>query len=149
MRTPLATDCWLLHLRGGYTLAISLYQVAELINNPIKLAVPQTPTHCNHLIPWRDTLIPLVDYQDRSINTINNTPNNAMVVKFLGQQDNIHYLAFAVTGVEKSCINDADFTTPQNQELLPFSSSILSASQNQNQVTYILDMQHLYENSCT
>ena len=161
MQTALTTDCWVLHLNGGYTLAISIYQVAELVNDTPRLAVPQAPAHCCYLISWRNKLIPLIDYKtDLPNSNSNSNNNNIMIVKFLGEEDNIHYLAFAVTSVEKYTVNDNDFSTLKNQNNLPFSSSIISAfhcgardgirggdegNKNINeQTTYIIDMKHLY-----
>ena len=163
MRTALTTDCWVLHLNGGYTLAISIYQVAELVSDTSRLPVPQAPAHCCSLISWRNKLIPLIDYKTdlpNSNSNSNNNNNNIMIVKFLGEEDNIHYLAFAVTDVEKYTVNDDDFSTLKNQNNLPFSSSIISAfhcgarggirdgdggNNNINeQTTYIIDMKHLY-----
>lgn len=146
MRTALTTDCWMLHLNGGYTLAISIHQVAELINNTPRLSVPQAPAHCCYLISWRNKLIPLMDYKTDSPNP---DTNNIMIVKFLGKDDNTHYLAFAVTSVEKYSVNDDDFSTSKNQYNLPFSSSIISAfhcrTKNiKEQTAYIIDMKHLY-----
>ena len=152
MQTTLTTDCWVLHLNGGYTLAISIYQVAELVNDIPRLPIPQAQAHCCNLISWRDKLIPLIDYQAHSENlpipTIptSSDNDNIMIVKFLGEDENIQYLAFAVTRVEKYTVNDDDFSTPQNQNNLPFSSSVISAfhCENRSNTAYIIDMKHLY-----
>ncbi len=157
MRTTLTTDCWVLHLNGGYTLAISIYQVAELINNTPRLSIPQAPAHCCYLISWRNKLIPLVDYQTNSSSP---DSDNIMIVKFSGDDESILHLAFAVTSVEKHSVNDSDFSnlfsTPQHQSKLPFWSSVISAFQSNGRAsecgskseskktTYIIDMKHLY-----
>ena len=154
MRTTLKTDCWVLHLNGGYTLAISIFQVAELVNNIPRLSIPQAPAHCCYLISWRDKLIPLVDYQT---NSSSSDSDNIMIVKFSGDDKNIQHLAFAVTSVEKHTVNDSDFSTlcptPQHQSKLPFWSSVISAFQSNDGVseregesgtTYIIDIKHLY-----
>ncbi len=157
MRPTLTTDCWVLHLNGGYTLAISIYQVAELVNDVPRLLIPQAPAHCCHLILWQDKLIPLIDYQSNSpslSNSQNSDTNNIMIVKFMGDEDNILYLAFAVTSVEKYNVNDDDLSTPQAQNNIPFSRSIISAfhftdsnsnrNNDKSNTTYIIDMKHLY-----
>ena len=161
MQTALTTECWVLHLNGGYMLAISIFQVAELVNNTPRLAIPQAPTHCCYLISWRNKLIPLIDYQGHApgSDTCTNTcTDNIMIVKFLGEDEVIQYLAFAVTNVEKYTVNDNEFSTPQNQNILPFSSSVISAfdcvdisndqcsdrCNDRNSMTYIIDMKHLY-----
>ena len=87
MRTALTTDCWVLRLNGGYTLAISIYQVAELVSNTPRLSVPQAPAHCCYLISWKNMLIPLIDYQT---SLASSNTDNIMIVKFLGEEDNIH-----------------------------------------------------------
>ncbi|OUR88650.1 hypothetical protein A9Q81_23190 [Gammaproteobacteria bacterium 42_54_T18] len=159
MQTALTTDCWVLNLNGGYTLAISIYQVAELVNNAPRLPIPQAPAHCCYLISWRDKLIPLVDYQACSSSlpsSLTSDTDNIMIVKFREEDESIQYLAFAVTSVEKYTVNDEEFSTPKNQNNIPFSSSIISAfhstgrsndSSNNNSssnTTYIIDMKHLH-----
>ena len=164
MRTALTTDCWVLHLNGGYMLAISIFQVAELVNNTPRLSIPQAQPHCCYLISWRNKLIPLVDYHNHSpnpgtdIGTNTSTDSstatdNIMIVKFLGEGEVTQYLAFAVTSVEKYTVNDSEFSTPHNQTPIPFSSSIISAfdcvdmnndkCSDKNNITYIIDMKRL------
>ena len=160
MPTTLTTECWVLHLSAGYTLAISIYQVAELVNNTPRLAIPQAPPHCCYLIPWRNMLIPLIDYQTnrtRSTNSTsltNQTTDNIMIVKFLDAENNTLYLAFAVTSIKKYTVSDDEFSAANNQKGIPFLSSVISAfyckdrEENTNskreEPTYIIDMQHLY-----
>ncbi|OUS27059.1 hypothetical protein A9Q99_17815 [Gammaproteobacteria bacterium 45_16_T64] len=137
-------NCWLLHLTSGHVIAISIHQVTELLRDIVRLPVPRAPEHCNNLIAWRERLIPLVDYQHPNRSKTSLSHSQVMVIRFANDEHGIDYLGFSIKHIEKATIHDSDFLIPDDWQDLPFTESILSSCEVNDQCIYILDMKTLY-----
>ncbi|VAW92029.1 hypothetical protein MNBD_GAMMA22-2311 [hydrothermal vent metagenome] len=105
-----SSSAWLLHVANNVQFCIGLHQAAEYIEEPTIHSVPMAPAYCNHVLFWRDDIIPVVDINLLAGHPATQSRRFVMVIAYQ-VQDNapIEHLAVLLESApHKIQVNDKD-----------------------------------------
>ncbi len=57
-----SSHAWLLTIDDGVQLAVADHEIREYVLSPAVHCIPLTPRYCSHIIYWRESMLPVVDF---------------------------------------------------------------------------------------
>jgi chemotaxis signal transduction protein len=103
------SDAWLLEPNDLLSVAIGDHEMVEYVHGPISFAVPGAPNYCNHVLFWKNMLVPVMDLGVLLGNPAQETGAFMSLIAYQEQPGlALQYLALKVrTAPEKIRVDDA------------------------------------------
>jgi chemotaxis signal transduction protein len=122
---------WIMKLNSSLYASISQMELVHIVNNPVFVQVPKSPTFCEKIIIWNDNVLPVVD-----LNQLYDQPapveehKVVAVIIFRDDNNDLHYGGIALKSSpmleyvnnSQSCTIPAHATPLQDVTLACFTS---------------------------
>lgn len=137
---------WIMKVNDSSYASISQRELAHIINDPVFIRVPKSPSHCQNIIIWNDNVLPVVDLGEL-YDAAGSPPrhNVVAVIIFRDNNNDLHHGGIALNSspVLEYVNNSQSCTIPNQARPLEDLTLACFTSEQGHQVP-ILDMTRLF-----